>query len=58
MLNSETNKNTLSDFGRLELDFKIQLQRSDRCLDLCDVEGAERWNNEAKLTLSKMSKLN
>jgi len=58
MLNSETNKNTLSDFGRLELDFQIQLQRSSRCLDLCDVEGAERWNEEAKLTLSKMSKLN
>ena len=48
MLNSETNKNTLSDLGRLELDFQIQLQRSNRCLDLCDVEGAERWNEEAK----------
>ncbi len=58
MNNSKTSNSTISEFGRLELDFQIQLKRSNRCLDLCDVQGAERWNEEAKLTLSKMSKIN
>jgi len=53
-----SNNTTLSEFGRLELDFQIQLKRSNRCLDLCDVQGAERWNEEAKKTLYKMAKIN
>ena len=41
--------------NELEDDFKFQLKRSNRCLDLCDTSGSERWLKEAKNTLKRMS---
>ena len=54
MPNLEQCVNELSELGRLELDFDIQIKRSNRCLELCDADGSDRWNKEAQNTLDKI----
>lgn len=54
MKNLEECVDELTELGRLELDFEIQIIRSNRCLDLCDADGSDRWNKEAQNTLDKI----
>ena len=54
MPNLEQCVNELSELGRLELDFDIQIKRSNRCLELCDTDGSDRWIKEAQNTLDKI----
>ena len=41
----------------MEADFQFQLKRSNKCLDLCDTDGSERWLLEAKHTLERIKNL-
>jgi len=41
----------------MEADFQIQIKRSNKCLDLCDTDGSERWISEAKHTLERIKNL-
>ena len=54
MKNLEECVDELTELGRLELDFEIQIIRSNRCLELCDAYGSDRWNKEAQNTLDKI----
>jgi len=42
----------------LEEDFAIQIKRANKCIELCDEIGADRWLAESKLTNLKMKTLN
>lgn len=42
----------------LEEDFAIQIKRANKCIELCDEIGGDRWLAESKLTNLKMKTLN
>lgn len=42
----------------LEEDFDIQIKRAEKCIQLKDTLGADRWLAESKLTNLKMKTLN
>ena len=62
----KTNKNiNMGKINRVELelkyleeDFAIQIKRANKCIELCDEIGANRWLAESKLTNLKMKTLN
>lgn len=54
MLNREAIAKCLRE---MEEDFQIQIKRSNKCLDLCDTDGSERWIREAKHTLERIKNL-
>tara|TARA_R110000787_G_C13082600_1_gene410315 strand:+ start:285 stop:452 length:168 start_codon:yes stop_codon:yes gene_type:complete len=41
----------------LQEDFDIQIKRVDKCLELLDSEGAERWLSESRITNSRIKLL-
>ena len=55
----------MKDLNRIELelkylkeDFDIQIKRANKCIELCDELGADRWLAESKLTHYKIKTLN
>lgn len=54
MLNRETIAERIQEMQR---DFEFQLKRSNTCLDKCDVEGSQRWLDEASLTSEMIKNL-
>ena len=52
MFNRETIAERLRE---MEADFQTQIKRSNKCLDLCDTDGSERWLREAKHTLERIN---
>ncbi len=52
------NRETISDrIQEMQRDFQTQIKRSNKCLDLCDTDGSERWISEAKHTLERIKNL-
>jgi len=52
------NRETISDrIQEMQRDFQTQIKRSNKCLDLCDTDGSERWIREAKHTLERIKNL-
>lgn len=58
MKNLEECVDKLSELGEMELAFKVQLKRANRCLELCDANGSDRWLEEARKTLLQMENYN
>ena len=55
-INQIKNSMIINDKHTLVEDFQIQLARSQKCLEINDVLGSERWNQEASKTLEKLSR--
>ena len=41
----------------LQEDFDIQIKRANKCLELLDTEGAERWLSESTITNNRIKLL-
>jgi len=55
----------MKDLNRIELelkylkeDFDIQIKRADKCIQLKDTLGGDRWITQSKLTYYKIKTLN